>query len=366
IDDIRKSNSLTAQYLNGQKQIRLPESRRKGNGKFLTLKGCTGNNLKKVDIAIPLGILVCITGVSGSGKSSLINGTLRPVLNEKFYHSAETPLPYASVEGIENIDKLVVVDQSPLGRTPRSNPATYTGIFTDIRKIFEKLPESQIRGYAAGRFSFNIPGGRCEECKGAGVKTIEMNFLPDVYVHCEACDGKRYNKETLEVRYRGKSIGDVLNMTINQAVEFFDNISFLQQKLKTLQDVGLGYIKLGQQCTTLSGGESQRIKLAAELSKKDTGKTLYILDEPTTGLHFEDISILLEVIQKLVNKGNTVIVIEHNLDVIKVADYLIDMGPGGGKDGGTIVCQGTPEEVAQVKQSETGKFLKEELSHSFN
>lgn len=366
IDDIRKSNSLTAQYLNGQKQIRLPEIRRKGNGKFLTLKGCTGNNLKKVDIAIPLGMLVCITGVSGSGKSSLINGTLRPVLNEKFYHSAETPLPYDSIEGIENIDKLVVVDQSPLGRTPRSNPATYTGIFTDIRKIFEKLPESQIRGYAAGRFSFNIPGGRCEECKGAGVKTIEMNFLPDVYVHCEACDGKRYNKETLEVRYKGKSIGDVLNMTINQAVEFFDNISFLQQKLKTLQDVGLGYIKLGQQCTTLSGGESQRIKLAAELSKKDTGKTLYILDEPTTGLHFEDISILLEVIQKLVNKGNTVIVIEHNLDVIKVADYLIDMGPGGGKDGGTIVCQGTPEEVAQVKKSETGKFLKEELSHSFN
>lgn len=319
-----------------------------------------------MDIAIPLGMLVCITGVSGSGKSSLINGTLRPVLNEKFYHSAETPLPYDSIEGIENIDKLVVVDQSPLGRTPRSNPATYTGIFTDIRKIFEKLPESQIRGYAAGRFSFNIPGGRCEECKGAGVKTIEMNFLPDVYVHCEACDGKRYNKETLEVRYKGKSIGDVLNMTINQAVEFFDNISFLQQKLKTLQDVGLGYIKLGQQCTTLSGGESQRIKLAAELSKKDTGKTLYILDEPTTGLHFEDISILLEVIQKLVNKGNTVIVIEHNLDVIKVADYLIDMGPGGGKDGGTIVCQGTPEEVAQVKKSETGKFLKEELSHSFN
>lgn len=361
IDDIRKSNSLTAQYLNGQKEIRVPEMRRRGNGKYLTLKGCTGNNLKKVDVAIPLGMLVCITGVSGSGKSSLINGTLRPVLSEKFYRSAETPLPYEAIEGIENIDKVVVVDQSPLGRTPRSNPATYTGIFTDIRKIFEKLPESQIRGYAAGRFSFNIQGGRCEECKGAGVKTIEMNFLPDVYVHCEACDGKRYNKETLEVRYKGKSIGDVLNMTINQAVEFFENVSYLQQKLKMLQDVGLGYIKLGQQCTTLSGGESQRIKLAAELSKKDTGKTLYILDEPTTGLHFEDISILLEVIQKLVDKGNTVIVIEHNLDVIKVADYLIDMGPGGGKDGGTVVCQGTPEEIARVKKSETGKFLKEEL-----
>lgn len=366
IETIRKSSSLTAQYLNGQKEIRVPGERRKGNGKFLTLKGCTGNNLKHVDITIPLGLLVCVTGVSGSGKSSLINGTLRPVLSEKFYHSTETPLPYESLEGIENIDKVVVVDQSPLGRTPRSNPATYTGIFTDIRKIFEKLPESQIRGYAAGRFSFNISGGRCEECKGAGVKTIEMNFLPDVYVHCEACDGKRYNKETLEVRYKGKSIGDVLNMTINQAVEFFENVSYLQQKLKMLQDVGLGYIKLGQQCTTLSGGESQRIKLAAELSKKDTGKTLYILDEPTTGLHFEDINILLEVIQKLVDKGNTVIVIEHNLDVIKVADHLIDMGPGGGKDGGTVVCQGTPEEVALVKSSETGKFLKEELSSLLN
>lgn len=366
IETIRKSSSLTAQYLNGQKEIRVPGERRKGNGKFLTLKGCAGNNLKHVDITIPLGLLVCVTGVSGSGKSSLINGTLRPVLSEKFYHSTETPLPYESLEGIENIDKVVVVDQSPLGRTPRSNPATYTGIFTDIRKIFEKLPESQIRGYAAGRFSFNISGGRCEECKGAGVKTIEMNFLPDVYVHCEACDGKRYNKETLEVRYKGKSIGDVLNMTINQAVEFFENVSYLQQKLKMLQDVGLGYIKLGQQCTTLSGGESQRIKLAAELSKKDTGKTLYILDEPTTGLHFEDINILLEVIQKLVDKGNTVIVIEHNLDVIKVADHLIDMGPGGGKDGGTVVCQGTPEEVALVKSSETGKFLKEELFSLLN
>lgn len=360
-DDIRKSDSLTAQYLNGQKEIKIPEKRREGNGKFLTLKGCSGNNLKNVDVRIPLGMLVCVTGVSGSGKSSLINGTLHPILSEKFYHAVTTPLPYRALEGIEHIDKVVVVDQSPLGRTPRSNPATYTGLFTDIRKIFEKLPESQIRGYGAGRFSFNVVGGRCEECKGAGVKTIEMNFLPDVYVHCEACDGKRYNKETLEVRYRGKSIGDVLNMTINQAVEFFENVSFLQQKLKMLQDVGLGYVKLGQQCTTLSGGESQRIKLAAELSKKDTGKTLYILDEPTTGLHFEDVNILLEVIQKLVNKGNSVIVIEHNLDVIKVADYLIDMGPGGGKEGGEVVAVGTPEKVAKVAGSETGKFLAEDL-----
>lgn len=360
-EDIKKSNSLTAQYLNGQKEIKIPEKRREGNGKFLTLKGCTGNNLRQVDATIPLGMLVCVTGVSGSGKSSLINGTLHPILSELFYRAQTSPLPYESLEGIENIDKVVVVDQSPLGRTPRSNPATYTSIFTDVRKIFEKLPESQIRGYGAGRFSFNVVGGRCEECKGAGVKTIEMNFLPDVYVHCECCDGKRYNKETLEVRFRGKSIGDVLNMTINQAVEFFENISFLQQKLKMLQDVGLGYVKLGQQCTTLSGGESQRIKLAAELAKKDTGKTLYILDEPTTGLHFEDVNILLEVIQKLVNKGNTIIVIEHNLDVIKVADYLIDMGPGGGKEGGQIVAVGTPEQVAQVAESETGKFLAEEL-----
>ena len=361
IEKIRKSDSLTAQYLNGAKEIKIPVKRREGNGKYLGLKGCTGNNLKEVDVSIPLGMLVCVTGVSGSGKSSLINGTLHPILAEKFYRAVTTPLPYQSIEGIENIDKVVVVDQSPLGRTPRSNPATYTGIFTDIRKIFEKLPEAQIRGYGAGRFSFNVAGGRCEECKGAGVKTIEMNFLPDVYVHCEACDGKRYNKETLEVRYRGKSIGDVLNMTINQAVEFFENVSFLQQKLKVLQDVGLGYIKLGQQCTTLSGGESQRIKLATELAKKDTGKTLYILDEPTTGLHFEDVNILLEVIQRLVDKGNSVIIIEHNLDVIKVADSLIDMGTGGGKEGGRVVALGTPEEVAENRDSETGKFLAEEL-----
>lgn len=359
IEDIKQSSSLTAQYLNGTRKIKIPEFRREGSGKFLTLRGCTGNNLKGVDVSIPLGMLVCVTGVSGSGKSSLINGTLHPILANKFYRAVTTPLAYTTLEGVEHIDKVVVVDQSPLGRTPRSNPATYTGIFTDIRKIFEKLPEAQIRGYGAGRFSFNVAGGRCEECKGAGVKTIEMNFLPDVYVHCEACDGKRYNKETLEVRYRGKSIGDVLNMTINQAVEFFENVSYLQQKLKMLQDVGLGYVKLGQQCTTLSGGESQRIKLATELAKKDTGKTLYILDEPTTGLHFEDINIMLEVIQKLVNKGNTVIVIEHNLDVIKVADYLIDMGPGGGKEGGRIVAQGTPEELVEIRESETGKFLRE-------
>lgn len=361
IDDIRRSDSLTARYLNGQREIRIPGTRREGNGKSLKLKGCTGNNLKNVDVDIPLGMLVCVTGVSGSGKSSLINGTLHPILSSKFYRAAVTPLPYTSIEGLEHVDKVVVVDQSPLGRIPRSNPATYTGIFADIRKLFERLPESQIRGYMAGRFSFNIPGGRCEECKGAGVKTIEMNFLPDVYVHCEACDGKRYNKETLEIRYKGKSIGDILQMTINQAVEFFENVTSLQAKLKVLQDVGLGYIKLGQQCTTLSGGESQRIKLATELSKKDTGKTLYILDEPTTGLHFEDINILLEVIRRLVDKGNSVIVIEHNLDVIKVADYIIDMGPGGGKEGGCVVATGTPEEVAQVEASETGKFLKEEL-----
>ena len=359
--DVLKSDSLTAQYLNGEKVIAVPAVRREGNGKKITLKGCTGNNLKNVSADFPLGKFICITGVSGSGKSSLVNGTLHPILSAHFYNSLTTPLPYESIEGITNIDKVVVVDQSPLGKSPRSNPATYTGLFTDIRKIFEKLPESQIRGYTAGRFSFNVSGGRCEECKGAGVKTIEMNFLPDVYVHCEACDGKRYNKETLEVRYKGKSIGDVLNLTINQAVEFFENLPHLQLKLKMLQDVGLGYIKIGQPCTTLSGGESQRIKLATELSKKDTGRTLYILDEPTTGLHFEDINILLGVLQKLVDKGNTVIVIEHNLDVIKVADYIIDMGPGGGKAGGTIVCTGTPEEIAKNKKSETAPFLREEF-----
>ncbi len=359
--DILKSDSLTAQYLKGDKKIIVPEERRMGNGKKISLKGCTGNNLKNVSIDFPLGKFICVTGVSGSGKSSLINGTLHPILSAHFYNALATPLPYESIEGIDEIDKVVVVDQSPLGKSPRSNPATYTGLFTDIRKIFEKLPESQVRGYTAGRFSFNVSGGRCEVCKGAGVKTIEMNFLPDVYVHCEACDGKRYNKETLEVRYKGKSIGDILNLTINQAVEFFENLPNLQSKLKTLQDVGLGYIKIGQPCTTLSGGESQRIKLATELSKKDTGRTLYILDEPTTGLHFEDINILLGVLQKLVDKGNTVIVIEHNLDVIKVADYIIDMGPGGGKMGGTVVCTGTPEEVALNESSETAPFLRDEL-----
>ena len=360
-EDILKSDSLTAQYLNGQKEIAVPSVRREGNGKKIVLEGCSGNNLKNVKVEFPLGKFICVTGVSGSGKSSLVNGTLYPILSAHFYNSVATPLPYQSIEGIENIDKVVVVDQSPIGKSPRSNPATYTGIFTDIRKIFEKLPESQVRGYTAGRFSFNISGGRCEVCKGAGVRTIEMNFLPDVYVHCEACDGKRYNKETLEVRYKGKSIGDVLNLTINQAVEFFENLPLLHDKLKVLQEVGLGYIQVGQPCTTLSGGESQRIKLAAELSKKDTGKTLYILDEPTTGLHFEDVNILLGVLQRLVDKGNTVIVIEHNLDVIKVADYLIDMGPGGGKMGGQVVCTGTPEEVALNTVSETAPFLREEF-----
>ncbi|MDR0982777.1 MAG: excinuclease ABC subunit UvrA [Culturomica sp.] len=360
LDDIKASDSLTAQYLNGMKEISVPQ-RREGNGKFISLKGCKGHNLKNLDVDIPLGKLVCITGVSGSGKSSLINSTLYPILSNRFYRSLASPLPYDSIEGIEHIDKVIEVDQSPIGRSPRSNPATYIGLFTEIRKLFSQLPESQVRGYQVGRFSFNVPGGRCEACKGAGVRTIEMNFLPDVYIPCDVCGGRRYNRETLEVRYKGKSIDDMLNMTINQAVEFTENLPTLQRKLKSLQDVGLGYIKLGQQCTTLSGGESQRIKLAAELSKRDTGKTLYIFDEPTTGLHFEDIKMLLDVMRQIVDKGNSVLVIEHNLDVIKSADYIIDMGPGGGKHGGLIVAQGKPEEIVNMPESETGKYLKDYL-----
>ncbi len=359
--DILKSNSLTAQYLNGDKEISVPKNRRTGNGKTLELKGCTGNNLKDISVTFPLGKFICVTGVSGSGKSSLINGTLHPILSQHFYRSVKDPLPYKSVEGIKNIDKVVEVNQTPLGRTPRSNPATYTNVFGDIRKLFEKLPESQIRGYKAGRFSFNVKGGRCETCQGAGVRSIEMNFLPDVYVHCDVCNGKRYNRETLEVRYKGKSIGDVLDMTINQAVRFFENIPAIVAKLKVLQEVGLGYITLGQPSTTLSGGESQRVKLATELAKRDTGQTLYILDEPTTGLHFEDIRILLEVLNRLVEKGNTVIVIEHNLDVIKVADYIIDIGKEGGRNGGEVLFQGTPEELIQQKNSFTATFLKNEI-----
>lgn len=356
-----KANTLTSKYLTGERWIAVPDKRRKGNGKKLKLIGCTGNNLKNVTVEFPLGKLIGVTGVSGSGKSSLINSTLQPVLSQEFYKSVKDPLPYQKVEGLKNIDKVVQVDQSPLGRTPRSNPVTYTGVFSDIRVLFTQLPEAKIRGYKPGRFSFNVKGGRCEECQGGGLKLIEMNFLPDVYVHCDSCNGKRYNRETLEVRYKGKSIGDVLDMTINQGVEFFENLPSIIHKLKTLQEVGLGYITLGQSSTTLSGGESQRVKLSAELSKKDTGKTLYILDEPTTGLHFEDIRVLLEVLNKLVDRGNTVIVIEHNMDVIKVADHIIDMGPEGGKGGGQILCTGTPEEVIKNKKSYTAGYLKEEL-----
>jgi len=361
-DDIMKACSLTSEYLNGTKYIPVPEQRRKGNGKTITLKEATGHNLKKVSIKIPLGKLICVTGVSGSGKSSIINETLHPILNHHFYKSLKQPLPYHTISGIEHIDKVIEVDQSPLGRTPRSNPATYTGVFSEVRSLFERLPEAQIRGYKAGRFSFNVKGGRCETCKGAGVQTIEMNFMPDVYVTCSECYGKRYNRETLEVRYKGKSISDVLNMTINQAVEFFEHVPRITQKIKALKSVGLGYITLGQPSTTLSGGESQRVKLAAELSKKDTGKTLYILDEPTTGLHFEDIRILLNVLNKLVDKGNTIIVIEHNMDVIKVADHIIDMGPEGGIGGGEVICEGTPEQVVKKGLGYTAPFLKNELS----
>ena len=356
-----KQHTITASYLNGTTCIETPATRRSGNGKKLVLHGCRGNNLKNVDVELPLGTLICVTGVSGSGKSSLINATLQPILSQKLYRSLTDPLPYESVEGLEHIDKVVTVDQSPLGRTPRSNPATYTGVFADIRNVFVGLPEAKIRGYKPGRFSFNISGGRCEVCKGNGYKTVEMNFLPDVLVPCEACGGKRYNRETLEVKFKGKSIADVLDMTINQAVEFFENIPTILGKIKVLQDVGLGYIKLGQPSSTLSGGESQRVKLAAELSKKDTGKTVYILDEPTTGLHFEDIKVLLGVLDKLVQKGNTVIVIEHNLDVIKCADYIIDMGPEGGRNGGQVVATGTPEQVARSRKSITARFIKQEL-----
>lgn len=357
-----KESTLTADYLSGLKKIEIPKVRRSGNGDVIRLRGCNGHNLKNVDVDFPLGTFICVTGVSGSGKSSLVNGTLQPIISQKLYRSLTEPLPYKSIEGLEHIDKVVTVDQSPLGRTPRSNPATYTGVFTDIRNLFVNLPESKIRGYKPGRFSFNAKGGRCEVCNGNGYKTVEMNFLPDVLVPCEVCGGKRYNRETLEVKFKGKSIADVLDMTINQAVEFFDAIPAILNKIKVLQEVGLGYIKLGQPSSTLSGGECQRVKLAAELSKKDTGKTLYILDEPTTGLHFEDIKILLSVLDKLVQKRNTVITTDHNLDVIKCADYIIDLGPEGGRNGGQIVAFGTPEEVAENPNSITARFLKKELS----
>lgn len=359
--DMLKTHTITAEYLNGVRTIAVPKERRKGNGKFITIRGAKGNNLKNVDVSFPLGELIVVTGVSGSGKSTLINETLQPILSQHFYRSLKKPMAYDSVEGIDNIDKVVNVDQSPLGRTPRSNPATYTGVFSDIRSLFVGLPEAKVRGYKPGRFSFNVKGGRCETCKGNGYRTIEMNFLPDVMVPCEVCHGKRYNRETLEVRYKGKSIADVLDMTINQAVEFFENVPAILQKIKTIQDVGLGYIKLGQPSTTLSGGESQRVKLATELSKRDTGKTLFILDEPTTGLHFEDIRILMDVVQKLVDRGNTVVIIEHNLDVIKLADHIIDIGPEGGIGGGQLVAQGTPEEVAKSGKGFTSRFIAEEL-----
>ena len=361
-DEAKTGHSITCDYLNGIRQIEVPKARRQPlEGEFLIIKGAKGHNLKNVDLKLPLGVMVCVTGVSGSGKSTLINETLSPILSQKFYRSVKEPLPYDSIEGLEKIDKIIQIDQAPIGRTPRSNPATYTKVFDDIRKLYGELPESKIRNYKAGRFSFNVKGGRCEACKGAGVRVIEMNFLPDVTVLCEECQGKRYNRETLEVRYKGKSINDVLNMTINEAVEFFENIPSIIQKIRTLKDVGLGYLTLGQASTTISGGEAQRVKLATELAKRDTGKTLYVLDEPTTGLHFEDIKVLMNVLNKLVDKGNTVLIIEHNLDVIKMADYIIDMGPEGGDRGGQIVCQGTPEEVSKCKESYTAYYLKEEL-----
>lgn len=356
-----QEHTLTAQYINGEKEIAVPKNRRKGNGKTLKLLGATGNNLKNVSVEFPLGKLICVTGVSGSGKSTLINETLYPILNEHFFNAVKKPMPFKKIEGLEHIDKVIDIDQSPIGRTPRSNPATYTEVFSEIRNLFAQTPEAMIRGYKAGRFSFNVSGGRCETCEGSGVRTIEMAFLPDVYVECESCQGKRFNRETLEIRYKGKSISDILNMTVDEAVDFFENIPKIYRKIKTIQDVGLGYITLGQQSTTLSGGEAQRIKLATELSKKDTGNTFYIMDEPTTGLHFEDIRVLMDVIEKLVDKGNTVLIIEHNLDVIKLADYIIDVGLEGGKGGGEIICMGTPEEVAKNKKSHTARFLKIEL-----
>ena len=358
--EMLKQPTLTADYLSGRRNIEVPAVRRPGNGKTLELLGCTGHNLRDVDFTLPLGTLTCVCGVSGSGKSSLVNGTLQPILSQKFYRSQQEPLPYREIRGIENIDKIVTVDQSPLGRSPRSNPATYTGVFSDIRNLFVALPEAKIRGYKPGRFSFNVAGGRCEVCKGNGYKTIEMNFLPDVLVPCEACGGKRYNRETLEVRFKGKSIADVLDMTINQAVEFFANQPSILKKIKVLQDIGLGYIKLGQPSSTLSGGENQRVKLATELARRDTGRTLFVLDEPTTGLHFEDIKTLLAVLNRLVDRGNTVLVIEHNLDVVKAADWLVDMGPDGGKNGGRIIAAGTPEQLA-AGDSPTAPFLREEL-----
>ena len=360
--EILKHNTITAQYLNGKMKIEVPKTRREGNGKSIKLSGATGNNLKNVSITIPLGKLVCVTGVSGSGKSTLINETLYPILNAHFFNAVKKPQPYKKIEGLEHIDKVIDIDQSPIGRTPRSNPATYTDVFSEIRSLYTQTPEAMIRGYKPGRFSFNVKGGRCETCEGSGVRTIEMSFLPDVYVECETCMGKRFNRETLEIRYKGKSISDVLNMTVDEAVDFFENIPKIYRKVKTIQDVGLGYITLGQQSTTLSGGEAQRIKLATELSKKDTGNTFYILDEPTTGLHFEDIRVLMDVINKLVDKGNTVLIIEHNLDVVKLADYVIDIGYEGGKGGGQLVAKGTPEEIVTNKKSYTAQFLKKELS----